>query len=520
MTLAPWLPWREDPADPAHRTKLLDYAPFAAIMWSFFLQNDSIARNAVPIYNYILAPSQCDDVLKKFKATGFAHNGSSFASLAIAIQAYATYRNFPEFFLDSSKHLQQIDPNPATSIPRDHFAYAYIKPADVCTVCDGFSDSYGPMALLELYAAPQVTLTSRFHRSMSFMHVVRMMHLAFARHESDVRNRTDRWTNPEPWQKTLQDIFDDFFRTVGLPGKSGMPTLTCAYEDTGMQSGALFGSLVAWPFFPSSKEAKMAGFFTTMGESATEEAWGPLPTPSTDRERAPTVQLATVQEATGPMAEAATMPFIIPALWDIILDHLFAYTPDNDWMIGFNPHEQTLEGDGAQAFRHCREACRGFDDYMLRDMTRFTMKPTRYISTDQNIESTTEIEFEQREFSVRANTGTGMFSIRHLYHEFRRYSREYLRARRSLIRNEHVHDYLPTLKRHDPAIQYWVGQTEDPTERPDSPYFLSRDAVHNFQKQCRHKVWTFEAWASSLANSLAEWADRDQEDQNAPEGSE
>ena len=43
MTLAPWLPWRKDPADPARQTQLLNYAPFAAIMWSFFIQGDSIA---------------------------------------------------------------------------------------------------------------------------------------------------------------------------------------------------------------------------------------------------------------------------------------------------------------------------------------------------------------------------------------------------------------------------------------------------------------------------------------------
>jgi hypothetical protein len=142
------------------------------------------------------------------------------------------------------------------------------------------------------------------------------------------------------------------------------------------------------------------------------------------------------------------------------------------------------------------------------------MKPVRYISTDRAIESTAEIEFEQREFTVRANTGTGMFSIDHLYYEYRRYSREFLRARRSLIRNEHVHDYLPTLKRHDPEIQYWVGQAEDPTDRRNLPHFLSKDAMRSFQKQCRHTAWNFEAWA----DSLAEWADRDPEDRNAPEG--
>ena len=105
MTLAPWLPWQEDPADPAHRTKLLDYAPFAAIMWSFFLQEDSISKNEVPILcNHILAPDECYDVLKKFEATSFTHEGSSFATLAIAIQTYATQQRFRESFLDSSKH--------------------------------------------------------------------------------------------------------------------------------------------------------------------------------------------------------------------------------------------------------------------------------------------------------------------------------------------------------------------------------------------------------------------------------
>ena len=132
MTLAPWLPWQEDPADPAHRTKVLDYAPFAAIMWSFFLQEDSISKTEVTIYNYILARDGCCDVLKKFEATGFTHEGSSFATLAIAIQTYATQRRFRESFLDSSKHLESIDPGPTSSHPEDHYAYAYIRPANVC----------------------------------------------------------------------------------------------------------------------------------------------------------------------------------------------------------------------------------------------------------------------------------------------------------------------------------------------------------------------------------------------------
>ena len=92
MTLAPWLPWQEDPADPAHRTKLLDYTPFAAVMWSFFLQEDTIAANEVSMCQHILAPSECCDVLRIFEANGFTHEGSSLATLAIAIRTYATQR--------------------------------------------------------------------------------------------------------------------------------------------------------------------------------------------------------------------------------------------------------------------------------------------------------------------------------------------------------------------------------------------------------------------------------------------
>ena len=116
----------------------------------------------------------------------------------------------------------------------------------MCELSDEFSNSYGSMALLELYAAPRVTVTSRFDRSMSFMHVVRMLHRAFARHDSDVQDRVDRGEDPEgkPWQETLQEIFVNFFRTVGLL-MSMMVAPTGAHDSTCMQRGALFGSVVS-----------------------------------------------------------------------------------------------------------------------------------------------------------------------------------------------------------------------------------------------------------------------------------
>ena len=111
---------------------------------------------------------------------------------------------------------------------------------------------------------------------------------------------------------------------------------------------------------------------------------------------------------------------------------------------------------------------------MLRFMARFTMKPTRYTSTDETRrESTVEIEFEQREFLVSAQRcrrkDTQLWVIRHIYKAYCRYSRSHLRARRSLVRHEHVRDERPTLRRHDPAIQYWIDQEADPTARQIPP---------------------------------------------------
>ena len=152
MILAPWLPWQEDPANPAHRTKLLDYAPFAAGMWSFFFQEDTVSKNEELRCNHILAPDECYDVLRKCEANGFTHEGSSFATLAIAIQTYATQQQFREPFLDLSKHLESIDPGPTNTHPDDQ--YAYIRTANVCELLDESSKSYGPWPCLSYTLHP------------------------------------------------------------------------------------------------------------------------------------------------------------------------------------------------------------------------------------------------------------------------------------------------------------------------------------------------------------------------------
>ena len=104
---------------------------------------------------------------------------------------------------------------------------------------DEFSSSYGPMALLEVYAGARMTPTSRFHRSKTFMYVVHALHQAFTRYEHDVSSRTDRWNAPEPWHRMLQLIYDDFFLSMGLPAMTRMPTLTGAHDYMRMSSGPL-----------------------------------------------------------------------------------------------------------------------------------------------------------------------------------------------------------------------------------------------------------------------------------------
>ena len=423
-------------------------------------------------------------------------------------------------YLSASRHLQKVETwDFETSFPPGHFEYGHIHPPDVCMFADEFSSSYGPMGLFELYAGARMTPTSRFHRSMSFMHVVRTLHLAFARYERDVRNRTDRWNTPEPWHTMLQRFYNEFFVSMGLPGMTRMPTLTGAHDDIHMHSSAVLGSLAAWPFFPSSKDPELAEFFTTNGEPSPIDDWGHVP-PLTSRQRAPTRHLATTQAKTNPIPKAEFMPFSIPVPWDVILERLFAYTPDNNWVIPCNPNEQRLEGDSAQAFRHCRAACKGFDDYMLRYMARFTMTPTRYSSAGDR-RCTFEIEFEQRELIVNAQSyrckNTRLWVIRHIYQEYRRYSQEHLRARRSLVRRELAHDKLPTLRKYDPSIQYWIDQAADSTARQRLPFFLSRASVHRFQKHCRHTSWNFNSWADALCDSLHDYADREPEAPWPPE---
>ena len=147
----------------------------------------------------------------------------------------------------------------------------------------------------------------------------------------------------------------------------------------------------------------------------------------------------------------ANVPFIIPELWEVVLDRLFEYRQNNGWTIGWDPHEQSLEGDEAQCFLNCREVCAAFDDYMLRYMARFKMRPVRYVSSN-----TIEIEFSQREFFVIVDTKPFCHII---YSEYRIYRPHVLRLHQALVRREQIHDERARLHPLSAMIPEWINQT-------------------------------------------------------------
>ena len=185
-------------------------------------------------------------------------------------------------------------------------------------------------------------------------------------------------------------------------------------------------------------------------------------------------------------------------IWEIIIDQLLAYRPGNGWALTCNPNEQSLKGEAAQSFLNCRATCTAFDHYMLGQLSRFTMRPIKYLRDPVLF----KVEFEQRQFRVSATSATSRLN-NILYSECRRYSRELLRARRDLIRTNEVHDNKPRLRHDDPEVQFWVdldeasqagpiGRQSSPwfRSRQSAPLFLSRDDRNEFHRQCMRTTWT------------------------------
>jgi len=301
---------------------------------------------------------------------------------------------------------------------------------------------------------------------------------------------------------------------MAKPNMTGMPTLTEAFDciqNHKKPSDIIYVSLATWPFFPSSRDPELDVFFTTNGEPCPIDNWGEG-LPLTSRQQASSSHLETAQARPRPTTEAELIPFNIPLPWDVIINLIFAYTPDNNWVIGCNPKRQRLEGNSALTFRNCRATCRSFDDHMLRYMERYTMTPIRNSSLGPH-RCTFEIEFKQREFIVSAQMyrcpHTRLWVIHRIHREFRKYDKAQLRVTRDRVRRDLHHDNLPLLEQGHASIQYWIDQAEDLTLRRRDPVFLSSENVRDFQKSCRHTAWTFNSWADSLCDLLHDYADRE-----------
>ena len=191
-------------------------------------------------------------------------------------------------------------------------------------------------------------------------------------------------------------------------------------------------------------------------------------------------------------------------IWEIIIDQLFAYRPGTGWALTFNPNEHILEGETAQSFLTCRATCTAFDHYMLGRLSRFIMRPTKYLRDPILF----EVQFRQREFRVYATHG-GPSDV--LYTEFRRYSQELLRACRDLVRTNGVHDRKQKLHHDNPEVQFWISldiasqagpgsRQSSPCllSRQSTPWFLSRNDRNTLHEQRLRAAWTPEQYEAFL----------------------
>ena len=171
LTIAPWLPWGDDPVN---NHKLLDYAPWAAVMWWALVQDNATAANTEAFATHVLSPSGCEALLAKLQASGFEDKPRSYAELCVDMQTWATQQRPAEALLDVSVHMETLAPVPARSHPGEPVEYA--TELEVCSLADETSGSYGPAALLEYFGAPRLTVAKRYDDSMPFLTTFKTLH--------------------------------------------------------------------------------------------------------------------------------------------------------------------------------------------------------------------------------------------------------------------------------------------------------------------------------------------------------
>ena len=289
MQIAPWLPWEDDPANNA---MLLNYAPWATVVWWFFLQDDAVAMNEDELALMILSPVECEVVLQAFLAAGFAPTGTTFAALTAEIQAFATTKQLNDSKLDSTKHLEKLDPGAARGHPTGE--YAHVLTVKIRDMADDSSRSYGPVGLVEFFGAPRLTLAFRYDRTKPFMAMFKSLFRMHTKHDEDMSIRIEDGEDPE--DDDIQDsaamLMAEFFKTSEMP----LALITLPKSDFSKpctQRTMLLKAMIGWRFSPSSQDATLGKYFISVVHSFPELAAIVLPASAAVVAKRLTEQLAT-----------------------------------------------------------------------------------------------------------------------------------------------------------------------------------------------------------------------------------
>ena len=273
--LAPWLPWQ---VHPTSNNKILDYAPWAAVMWWFLLQDDAVCTNDVDLHATILKPAACLEVLNAVKSAGFTTQATAYGPLTTDIQAFVTQKRLPETFLQA-KHLELIDPAPVGDQPGA--PHEYIVDIKLSTMVDNTSGSYGPLGLFEFFSAPRLTTQSRFEMKMPFMMLFKSLFRLQSKYNVDLSERLSdgELATEDDIQSMFADLVADFFSNSEMPNCI-ITTTGKTFDKKCTQRTFLFNAMTSWQFAPTSRDAAFSKYFISVAQSFSEVAAVVLPAPS------------------------------------------------------------------------------------------------------------------------------------------------------------------------------------------------------------------------------------------------
>ena len=293
--------------------KILDYAPWASVMWWFLVQDDATCLNDADLHSNILKPDECHSILVAVKAAGFKSDSKEYGSFVTQAQAFVTQQKLADTVLQA-QHLEAIDPAPVLEQPTP--PHEYITELKIRDLADSTSGSYGPLGLFEFFAAPRLTTSSRFDLKMPFMllgYRVVGLDLSFkslirlhSKYNVDLSERLNdgELIGDDDMQDIVKALVGDFFSNINMPlSMISMAAKTFAGKCT--QRSFLFNAIASWQFVPSSRDATFSKYFISVVQSFSEIAAVVLPAPSAAIARLSTEQLvAALIGQTAPLSMA------------------------------------------------------------------------------------------------------------------------------------------------------------------------------------------------------------------------